>query len=236
MIQVTPERLASAVTAVCSEIVERIDRNPHDHTERSLWWELSSCLLSSQVPYSLATAAADRIQTSELLTHWNGSEELLANDLMNLLSTPMCLAGRLRTYRFPRSRGNQLAATRAAVAREAGGLDRLLAGFTCAAQARDWFVRSAPGIGPKQASMFLRNSGVSYDLAVLDRHVMTYMSTVGLTPERVRSVVGMEQYQRHEATLRAHAVHLGYPVGLLDWAIWIVMRVAQGAHTERVAA
>lgn len=73
--------------------------------------------------------------------------------------------------------------------------------------------------------MFLRNVGASYDLAVLDRHVINYMMVLGLTadPAPTRR---MTDYRRDEVILRDHAAEFGLPVGYLDWAVWIVMRVA----------
>jgi N-glycosylase/DNA lyase len=87
-------------------------------------------------------------------------------------------------------------------------------------------VKHVPGIGPKQASMFLRNAGVTYDLAILDRHVLNYMSKLGMYSGNKYSISGLTHYRRHEETLKKHAEELDCPVGLLDWAIWIVMRVA----------
>ena len=74
--------------------------------------------------------------------------------------------------------------------------------------------------------MFLRNAGLSYNLAILDRHVLNYMSAIGLYSGKKQSIATLSQYQRHETTLRDHADDMNCPVGLLDWAIWIVMRVA----------
>ncbi|MFC7736513.1 hypothetical protein ACFQX4_11800 [Roseomonas sp. GCM10028921] len=222
------ECLTHAVSAVCREIADRIEHRPPDLTERHLWWELSCCLLSSQVPYSLAVAAANSVGESGLLMHSGDAEERLAVKLTCLLSTPLKVNGRTCAYRFPRSRAYQLAATRSAITHQAGELGSLLAAFANAARARDWFVRHAPGIGPKQASMFLRNAGVSYDLAILDRHVLVYMTAIGLSDTPIPHVSRMGQYLRQEETLRTHACHLGHPVGLLDWAIWIVMRIARG--------
>jgi N-glycosylase/DNA lyase len=234
--RVTSERLTHAVAMVCADIAARVECRSPDVTERGLWWELSCCLLSSQVPFALATAAAVAIDESGLLRQWDDRETELVADLTSLLTKPLQVEDRLRFYRFPKSRARQLAAARSVVAREASGLSDLLAKFTDAIQARDWFVQHTPGIGPKQASMFLRNIGVSYDLAVLDRHVLTYMATLGLADPSVVHVSGMRQYCRHEATLRAHAACLGHPVGLLDWAIWIVMRVVRDLRQETLPA
>jgi N-glycosylase/DNA lyase len=152
--------------------------------------------------------------------------DLLSLRFVDLLSKPVSVNGRYRAYRFPVVRARQLAATHAAVSKKACSLRALIDGFRNAKDARAWFVEYAPGIGPKQASMFLRNAGVSYDLAILDRHVLSYMSALGIYHGDLRSISGLTQYCRYEAVLRDHAHGFDCPVGLLDWAIWIVMRVA----------
>jgi N-glycosylase/DNA lyase len=74
--------------------------------------------------------------------------------------------------------------------------------------------------------MFLRNANGSYDLAILDRHVLRYMETMNLSSQANNNVTSIGKYERVEMQLREHADSLGYAVGLLDWAIWIVMRSA----------
>jgi N-glycosylase/DNA lyase len=81
-----------------------------------------------------------------------------------------------------------------------------------------------PGIGPKQASMFLRNLGVSYDLAVIDRHIINFMVFTGFCDAPPRNLGTLKSYETQENILKDYAAQLGYSVGILDFAIWIVMR------------
>lgn len=222
-----PEKLSNAVAAICPDVQARIVRPSVPPDERSLWWELSSCVLSSQVPYTLAVAAADAIDSEGLLLDECRDQEELKRGLVGVLSSPLSVEGRSRAYRFPIARAHHLAAIRMAVAAEACSLRALVDRFQDAEKARAWFVTHAPGLGPKQASMFLRNAGVSYNLAILDRHVLNYMAALGIYSGASLSISGLAQYRRHEAVLRDHADDIGCPVGLLDWAIWIVMRVAR---------
>lgn len=220
------QSILNAVGAICPDIRARVCTASKPLDERGLWWELSSCILSSQVPYSLAVAATAVIDAeSLLLTDRNNSEELIQR-LVDLLSTPLIVEGRPRSYRFPVARARHLAATRAVISAENCSLRELVDGFNDASETRAWFVKHVPGVGPKQASMFLRNIGKSYDLAILDRHVLNYMSKLGLYSGSDHFISGLTQYRRHEAVLREHAQEMDCPVGLLDWAIWIVMRVA----------
>lgn len=226
MILCSPNRLLNAVAAICPDIERQMLRASTPLDERHLWFELSSCILSSQVPYALAVAAADAIDTRGLLLNDNFGVESLTQRLTEILSTPLIVEGRPRMYRFPVARARQLAATRTVITEENCSLRDLVDSFQDATEARAWFVKHVPGVGPKQASMFLRNVGVSYDLAILDRHVLNYMSKLGIYSGTNFFISGLTQYLRHESVLREHAHAMDCPVGILDWAIWIVMRVA----------
>ena len=81
-----------------------------------------------------------------------------------------------------------------------------------------------PGVGYKQASLFLRNVGYAKNLAILDTHVLNYLVLVGVMQSRPRSVSSATIYERIEELLRSHARSLGHSVGCIDVAIWIVMR------------
>lgn len=217
------EALSRAVAAVCPDIRRRIGEGVVTD-ERHLWWELSCCILSSQVPYPLAMAAADAIDAKGLLHKAWGNQKDLAALLFGVLSTPLDIEGKKRSYRFPKAKAGHLASTWAAVEGTGGSLKALISRDVN--DARAWLVAHACGIGPKQASMFLRNCGVTYDLAILDRHVLNYMSAQGIYSGAQASISGLSQYGRYEERLRDHAREMDCPVGLLDWAIWIVMRVA----------
>lgn len=226
-------KLSRAVAAICPDIRDRVSKSVIPTDERRLWWELSSCILSSQVPYPLSTAAANAIDNDGILHDKRTSASKRAKRLEELLSAPLEVDGKQRTYRFPVARSRQLAVAHTVVMETHGSLGELIGSFGTASEARSWFVKHAPGIGPKQASMFLRNTGVSYELAILDRHVLNYMSKLGMYSDDSYSISGLAKYRRHEQTLIEHAQELDCPVGLLDWAIWIVMRVAN--RTPEVA-
>ncbi|GAA5661732.1 N-glycosylase/DNA lyase [Brucella sp. NBRC 14130] len=229
-------KLEHAVAAICPEIEERAKRSQGALDERSLWWELACCLLSSQVPYGLAVAIADALDKRQLLLNPSVPHAELFDEILGVLRQPVLVDGSLRHYRFPKSKSMQLASARTSVSQESENLCSLLHAFGNAGSARSWLVSNVAGIGPKQASMFLRNSGISYDLAVLDRHVLNYMTAIGLYTGAERTISKLSDYHTQEVKLISHANRLGFAVGLLDWAIWIVMRVAGPRDTERALA
>lgn len=233
MTQTFIHRFERAVTAICPDIQARIATPRRDEIdERALWWELSCCILSSQVPYPVATAAANAIEQAELLLAQELDPDELATALEDVLTHRVVVGGRSVRYRFPGSRAKQLAAAHLAVHRRDSSLSALLGTFADASQARRWLVDNIPGAGPKQASMFLRNVGQTYSLAIIDRHVLKYMSALGISNHAQPFVSGMSTYLRLEQTLREHAMRIGYEVGLLDWAIWIVMRADKEPNME----
>jgi N-glycosylase/DNA lyase len=105
-------------------------------------------------------------------------------------------------------------------------MDHFLESFASPISARTWMVSHVAGLGPKQASMFLRNVISAFDLAVIDRHVTRYIRALHLCDLNGSYLATMEGYEYYEASLRRYAESVGYSVGVLDWAIWIVMRAA----------
>jgi N-glycosylase/DNA lyase len=220
------EKLANAIVAIYPDIAKRIGESKDIMDENGLWWELSTCILSSQVPYETAVAASDALEKLALLTFKYGDLEELYPKIQIVLNTPLEVNERLLHYRFANARANQLAKARVLVTNYEGTLRELLNRFETASEARDWLVKNMPGLGPKQASMFLRNTGTSYELAILDRHVLNYMTELGIYEESSPFISGISKYRYYEEKLRKHAGDLNCNLGMLDWAIWIVMRVA----------
>lgn len=232
MNKISRDRIENAVACIACEVSKRLYESakpPLD--EQDLWTELCCCMLSSQVPYELAKAAAERIHETGVLCDPAPPRELEAK-VHRLLSIPLHVNGADRRYRFPIRGAQQIAGALGVVCREFGSLHKLLERQSDAPKTRAWMAAHVPGIGPKQASMFLRNVAQSYDLAVIDRHVLRYMNMIRLCDGLDFNVTTITKYERHETQLRRHAESIGYSVGLIDWAIWIVMRAASRIGQE----
>ncbi|MCQ1764710.1 DNA lyase [Neorhizobium galegae] len=215
-------RLESAILSIYPDIQQRVTSVVGDADEQLLWKELSCCILSSQVKYSLAVSAAEHLEREGLFT---SRRAVCVDWLESALRDPLTVEQKVVRYRFPRSKARQLGDTHDTVCAHAGGLSALLESFSCGEEARRWLVANVAGLGPKQASMFLRNTGMTYDLAVLDRHVIDYMAAIGLIGAGRAELSTLSGYAKREKILKSYAQGLGMAVGLLDWAIWIVMRV-----------
>lgn len=225
----------SAVFELYSEIHKEVQKKSKKiQTERDLWWNLTNCILSSQVSYSTAVFFTNEIDNIGLLYLNNQSISDMEDSLMKILQGSIQFENKARRYRFPVMRAKQLAKARKMVNNEGGSLLRILKNIQNISDKRTWLVHNIPGIGPKQASMFLRNAGISYDLAVIDRHVMSYMHLLGISSSLSFSISSLSNYVKYEKLLREHAQDSGFRLGYMDWAIWIVMRVANNLRLEGI--
>ncbi|MGJ8629274.1 MAG: 8-oxoguanine DNA glycosylase [Sulfitobacter sp.] len=236
MSKIDRSRMVAAVQSVHSDIEKRVAARNSQLDEAGLWYELSCCILSSQVRYDLAVSAADSIAESGVLLNGELPDDELYQKLILLLNEPLRVGDQLKRYRFPNKRADQLSKIAVRINLEASTLAGLLASFNDPNDARNWLVAHAPGIGPKQASMFLRNIHHSFDFAIIDRHVVDYMKIMDIYDTKNGSLSTLRSYRKHEAVMSAHASGMGVKLGLLDWAIWVVMRVLKSMEKERIAA
>jgi N-glycosylase/DNA lyase len=222
-------RLDGTIRVLCPLIEKEIrDRSTRRLSEYDLRRELIGCILGSQVRYEMAVAATENLEYAGLLddAYWcgwkdDGFEGYVLEVLIGRSNAPRHGG----SYRFPKVRAKQLAQAKYALARvplasrlAEGETPRLL---------RKHLIAEIPGLGPKQASMFLRNIGKSYDLAILDIHVLRFIDMQGLLPLEEARIGTVKGYEEAERIVIEYADSLGYPVGYLDWAIWATMKAAR---------
>lgn len=85
-------------------------------------------------------------------------------------------------------------------------------------RAREWLVENVLGLGYKEASHFLRNTG-HFDVAILDRHVLRVMNEHSLIQE-IPKTITRKRYLEMEATLEKLSDRLKTPLGILDFYLW----------------
>ncbi|MFQ5987071.1 MAG: DNA lyase [Thermoplasmata archaeon] len=84
---------------------------------------------------------------------------------------------------------------------------------------RDWLEEEVLGLGPKEASHFLRNIGLGENLAILDRHILTNLLELGVLGALPSSLT-RTRYAEIEERLRAFCERTGVPVGHMDLLLW----------------
>lgn len=222
-------RYEKAVRSLCPSISEKLDdRKSIRWCEYELRKELVGCVIGSQIRNETAVNITENLEQAGLLDdkQWhcknNGKFESRIYEV--LIGEKSGVAHRSR-HRFPKARAKQLAQARDELSK-ASITERLSINNTPKLM-RKVFADHIPGLGPKQASMFLRNVGISYDLAILDTHVLRFMDMQGILPLNKVRIGTIAGYERAEQHIVDYADNLGYPAGYLDWAIWATMKAAR---------
>jgi N-glycosylase/DNA lyase len=93
-------------------------------------------------------------------------------------------------------------------------------------------IERAAGVGPKQASMFLRNIGFCFDLAVIDIHVLRFLSLEFDSTLDASSIASLRRYEILEERFRELAIRYATVPAYLDTAAWVVMRTLSSNGAE----
>ena len=197
-------------------------------TEDALWRELVACILGSRVRFEVAHAAVERMAMRQLFSEYRTSSgyQQYEKDVMQAL-TNEGVQGKFSRHPFYRVRANQI---RLAAERFYGGRNTLRSFLEHSGDIRDTrrrLILEVSGLGPKQASLFLRNIGYSENIAVLDIHVLTYMRWVGLIEAPLKAVMTLRNYEKLEEVFIEHAYSFGYIPDCFDLAVWVVVKVVK---------
>jgi N-glycosylase/DNA lyase len=226
--------LRQVLAAVLREMVaiRRESVNWESLREQTLWYELVACLLGSGVRFEDAVCATRRLKRSGVLRSHDCGRSLpqFEKRVAEVLVAPCTRNdGCIGRYRFPRRRAELVRMAASAIYSSGRSLRALLKNAKDSRHAREVLVSTVPGIGPKQASLFLRNVGFADDLAILDVHVLRYLSWMsGATLGRRPNMSNLRRYERHEKRLSHYAREANVAVGDMDVAVWVTARVAVG--------
>ncbi len=214
--------IENAIRDVCSALDEKNIQSStwSKMNEDDLWRELVACVLGSRVRFEAAHAAVERMDKMKLLTNRRRSRRFdkYEEDTVTALSGG---------YPFYRIRAKQIRRAAERLYGSSGSIREFLDDAHDSRDARRRLASEVPGLGPKQASLFLRNIGYATHIAVLDVHVLTYMSWVGLTKEIVKSISTVRKYEMIEDSFIEHSYSFGYTPDCFDLAVWVVVKVAK---------
>jgi len=226
--------IENAIREVCLVLEEKSHQYPSwkEMTEDDLWRELVGCILGSRVRFESAYFALKRMERMGLLCHPRQSSdfnqyernirEALAGNSLKENSVSLKVS-----YPFFRTRANQVRRAAEYLYRQCGAIRSLLCDAYNIREARRLLVTNVSGLGPKQASLFLRNIRYSENIAVLDIHVLTYMNWVGLTDTIVKSAATIPKYETLENIFINHSYSFGYTPDRFDLAVWVVVKAAK---------
>lgn len=177
--------------------------------------EVAACLLGGHgIPAGIGIAAFRHLKKLGLFA--SGRHSPSEAELLEHLSMPMDMDGRLVHYRFARQKAKYLRSALGRLSEESAptATGRLL---------RDWLL-SIQGIGPKTASWIARNWLDADDVAILDIHILRAgllggFFEAGLTVER--------DYLKLEEQFLAFSRGLGVRASELDALMWLEMATSQ---------
>lgn len=189
-------------------------------SEGELWRELVLCILSSRVKFETAYEAVERMDSMNLLsqkrrgTYFDQYEQEITVALS-------------KGYPFYRRRAHHIRRAAEFLYGTWGSISELLASVNNLKDIRRLLTLEVAGLGPKQASLFLRNIGYARRIAILDTHVLSYLNWIGLTDAPLKSVSTLAKYQELEECFIKHADSLGCSPDQFDFAVWIVVGVVK---------
>lgn len=140
-------------------------------------------------------------------------QESLAEGCLDLPQKKVEKVLREHGHRFARPRSDFICR-----ARELPGLRKTIESLGDDRKAREWLVENVAGLGYKEASHFLRNTG-HFGVAILDRHIIRLMADYSLIPEPPKTVTP-KRYLEMEGKLDVLSEELGIPPGILDFYLW----------------
>lgn len=223
------QQLNKAIKLITEDIKEQENNKPwHKLSEEEILFELVLSILGSQIKYEVALQYAQVLKKENILTTLYSEKDILKVqlELEKIFETPQHINGSIVKYRFPKTRAKYIAFNLFYL-QQKNGITSILSKSTNTKFIRKYLVKHIKGIGPKQASHFLRNIGFSNDIAVLDVHILRYMNIQGVINEEYKSIGNLKLYEKLEEQLVKFLEFILAPIGYIDQAIWIVMRVYQ---------
>jgi N-glycosylase/DNA lyase len=122
---------------------------------------------------------------------------------------------RCQGHRFANRRAEYIVEAR----RLADDLKQTIKGFSKTRDARRWLVENVKGLGWKESSHFLRNMGY-FDVAILDRHIVSNMREHGLIQDDGRKGLTKRRYLEYERLLKEVADRVEMALGEMDLYLW----------------
>lgn len=200
------DELLSAYEKRKEEIDARLRqfRKVRRHSFNVLFSELCFCLLTPQSKAKVCDIAVKELQKKGLLFKGGWKE----------------IASVLSGVRFSENKAMYIVKARELFAREGGyDLRRMIRQCARAGILREWFVKNVRGLGYKEASHFLRNVGVGFDLAILDRHVLRNLlryDVIDVVPNHMTR----KRYLDTEKKMRRFSKKISINMAALDLLFW----------------
>lgn len=230
------ELLNSTIDEMCLELSkkEHMGIDWQTLSEDELVREIAFCIFGSQMLFEQASAIVDHLFNLGLFSSINSVNnwEKYESSVINALSTPLEYTGRNNEIRlfYPRFK-NRISSLFVSSMRNLQNkgitIRDILLSSKLPKVVRKSLVEYIVGFGPKQSSLFLRRIGYSSDLAVLDVHIVDYLKLTKRISIQKPKLGLISYYETVENEFSIVAKEFRHPLGCVDLATWITMRVAK---------
>ena len=173
-----------------------------NQTDTYSWFnELVYCLLTANSSAKKGQECVDALCGLNIVL--DGSVEEVSQALKN------------QGHRFPNRRAEFIVLARGL----APTLKEKIQAYNRSKEARKWLVDAVKGLGWKESSHFLRNVGY-FDVAIIDRHILTNMRDHGLTVIDRKKSITKKRYLEYEMILEKVAYNVDMTLGEMDLYLW----------------
>jgi N-glycosylase/DNA lyase len=190
---------------------------------KEIWRQKVFCVLSSQFNAHKAADIADKILQSVPFFDYALPIFAMEEACYKFLSSEHV------GYRFPKVRARQISLCWFPFSQIKDEYQEFIRSCGSEESARDIIIETFPGIGLKQASMFLRNIGACRNLSVIDVHVLFYLRVChGWNVDQLTPRL----YLQAEEILRNDASRYDLDLNSFDVIVWSAARAVKRAHTN----
>ena len=192
------ELKASKINKVVKQRLREFDSFKNKSNEE--WFsELCFCILTANSKAETALKIQIELGSENFV---NYSQEKISN----------CI--RKNKHRFHNNKSKFIVEAR----KYSNGIKKIVNSFENEKDAREWLVKNVKGIGYKEASHFLRNTG-SKNIAILDRHILNLMAEYGFISEKPKTL-NKKKYLEIEMIFEGIAEKNQMPSAELDLFMW----------------
>lgn len=229
-------KIQDTILKVSYEAQSIVPTMPVLRSENKLLSELILCIMSSQEKYEVALAIMKELRKHNVLRVPKNKTEFGEIKLLvkYILQKPVEYKSNEQTYsrrlRFFVKKSQYITNTIENIYLNDMTIREILRQEDGIHETRKNIIKYSCGLGPKQASMFLRNIGYHSEFAVLDKHVIDYMRLIGLASVSETSFSNITTYQKMEVKLKSYAESFNLNLLHLDLAIWTTMRTLKYCH------
>lgn len=169
----------------------------------SLFVELAFCLFTPQSSARQCWKAVNILLEKNLLFEGNWEE----------------ISAEINMVRFRNNKAKYLVEAREKFVCTGDGIKGCLDMHSDDFDKREWLVKNVKGMSYKEASHFMRNTGMGDKLAILDRHILKNMKLLGVIDD-IPGSINRKVYLELEKKLAAFSKKIRIPMDHLDFVLW----------------